>query len=469
MTSFFDHIKVYPKNYIKKPSSWFLLGLVIFIFFNSYLVWQVTNSQNLKIENANQQVLILRKNVQGGFSNSYLALSDLGLVNLNSSQSLNPGSTYIINSVVAVYPLDDNTKPFDRYYRSLGIVAKLDVKKASLIPVCNFDCFVLKQVNIFQNWTLKNYSQTFCQDNYLILQLIGSKGCQDGYALSLGLTLGEDGYFTKELKISFKKLGLTHLTAFSGMQTVLILALTEKLLINMKLNSNLRYILSLLVMLLIILIVGFSPPVLRSVLSVLISLSVLKFFGRRVSPYRCLVFSAVVMCVINPLYIMNISFQLSFVATLGVIISGIFETVNKKDDVKSSGQLNYLSKSLWSGFLQSGLCIIMTMPIIIQLGSSDWIVSLLTNIVFVPVLNFLTLFNYLLLIPYLNYIIAPILVLIQNITTNLIIEIAKYVPSSNIKIEFQWLDYSLYYGLIFGLCYSWYLFQSFRSSNNSSD
>ena len=230
MTSFFDHIKVYAQNYIKKPSSWFLLGLVIFIFFNFYLGWQVTNSQKFKIENTNKKVLIFRKNVQGGFSNSYLALSDLGLVNLNSSQSLNPGATYIINSVAAVYSLEDNTKPFDRYYRSLGIVAKLDVKKASLIPVCNFDCFILKQVNIFQNWALKNYSQTFCQDNYLILQLTGSKGCQDGYALSLGLTLGEDGYFTKELKTSFKKLGLTHLTAFSGMQTVLILALTEMLL-----------------------------------------------------------------------------------------------------------------------------------------------------------------------------------------------------------------------------------------------
>ena len=82
MTSFFDHIKVYAQNYIKKPSSWFLLGLVIFIFFNFYLAWQVTNSQKFKIENTNQKVLIFRKNVQGGFSNSYLAFSDFGLVNL---------------------------------------------------------------------------------------------------------------------------------------------------------------------------------------------------------------------------------------------------------------------------------------------------------------------------------------------------------------------------------------------------
>ena len=440
-------------NYLKKASSWFLIGLIFFICLNFYISFEIINSQKLKTKNYNKEILLLRKNVQGGFNNSYLALSDLGLVNISSVQTLNVGSSYLIKSLVVEYELNNNTKPFDRYYRSLGIIARLEVKSSTIVKNCNFGCLILQQVNIFQNWTLRNYGQTFCQDNYTILKGIGFNGCQDGYALSLGLILGEDGYFTKELKTSFKKLGLTHLTAFSGMQTVLILALLEKFLINMKLSSNFRYFLSLLAMLIIILLAGFSPPVLRSILSILISMSVLKFYGRIISPYRCLVFSGALMCLINPLYIINISFQLSFLATLGVILSGIFELREPQQGNSKINNLNSLSRNLWTGFLQSGLCIIMTMPIILQLGSSDWLISLLANIVFVPLLNFLTLFNYVLLTPYINYILAPILVVIQSLTTYLIIEIAKYAPNPNIKIDFQLIDYIFYYIFVFGGCY----------------
>lgn len=434
--------------YINKASTWFLFGLLFLLCLNSFFAIQKASNETLTPTQYTQTIQVVRRNIQGGFGNSYLALSNIGLVNLDSSQSLSVGYSYQVRADILEYKLNDPLKPFDKYYRSLGIMAKFKIKSTKPVVGCSMDCWIISQVNNFQNWNLRSFGQAFCIDNYSILKLVGQSGCQDGYALSLGLMFGEDGYFSKELKNSFRTLGLTHLTAFSGMQTVLILTLLENLLLKIKFGFNYRYFLALLVMLLIIFVVGFSPPVLRSILSVLISMSILKFFGRKLSPYRCLIYSGAIMLIFNPLYIVNISFQLSFVATLGVILSGIFET--------KTLELNTIAKSVWQGFLQSGFCIVMTLPIILQLGSGNWLLALVMNIIFVPILNFLTLFNYLLLLPGVGYLLAPVLVAIQAVVTQVIIIIASISPKSSLIFNFEFWDYIFYYGTIGLICLSYF-------------
>ncbi len=69
------------------------------------------------------------------------------------------------------------------------------------------------------------------------------------------------------------------------------------------------------------LLVGVDPPVLRALVMGSISLVALAY-GDRVDSFRILLFTAVVLTLLSPLsLIYDAGFQLSFLATLGILVS----------------------------------------------------------------------------------------------------------------------------------------------------
>ena len=75
---------------------------------------------------------------------------------------------------------------------------------------------------------------------------------------------------------------------------------------------------------------GFEPPVIRAwIMGSMVSW--VKYYGRSVDGFRALVFTALLMVIIWPYFLFSVSFQLSFLATLGLIVFGnsIVVTLNK--------------------------------------------------------------------------------------------------------------------------------------------
>lgn len=74
---------------------------------------------------------------------------------------------------------------------------------------------------------------------------------------------------------------------------------------------------------------GFEPPVIRAWIMGLIS-SFGSYLGRSVNALDALMLSALLMLSYNPAYFISLSFQLSFLATLGLVLYGdIFSTILK--------------------------------------------------------------------------------------------------------------------------------------------
>jgi competence protein ComEC len=117
---------------------------------------------------------------------------------------------------------------------------------------------------------------------------------------------------------AFRQAGLAHALAASGFQTSLILAAVLALANN--LPQRQKFLAGGLALLLFGGLSGFAPSVLRAVLMGFVSLAAL--VGKtRVKPIPTLLAIAVLMLLINPLWIEDIGFQLSFLATLGLIVS----------------------------------------------------------------------------------------------------------------------------------------------------
>jgi competence protein ComEC len=122
-----------------------------------------------------------------------------------------------------------------------------------------------------------------------------------------------------EVQDSFVRVGLAHALAASGFQVSLILNALLSL-TRGRLSSQGQFNLGLLLLLVFLGLTGFQPAVMRSVVmgvAVLIALRT----QRQVNPLNALLLAATLLLLINPLWIWDIGFQLSFLATLGLIVT----------------------------------------------------------------------------------------------------------------------------------------------------
>jgi competence protein ComEC len=135
--------------------------------------------------------------------------------------------------------------------------------------------------------------------------------------LMKGLILGEKVSFSKEFKQKFIDIGTIHIVALSGYNITIV---SEWI---MKLFSFLPFYLSIgigifSIMLFILMTGGASTAVRAGIMAVLVLIA--RATGRTYDVGRALLLTAVIMIALNPMILRyDVSFQLSFIATLAVI------------------------------------------------------------------------------------------------------------------------------------------------------
>jgi competence protein ComEC len=138
--------------------------------------------------------------------------------------------------------------------------------------------------------------------------------------LVTAMVLGADAVdIPFEIRDRFVRVGLAHALAASGFQVSLILnaliSLTHKRLSAVG-QSNLGAV----ALLIFLGLTGFQPAVVRSVvmgMAILIGLRT----NRQINPLSSLFIAGTLLLIINPLWIWDIGFELSFLATLGLIVT----------------------------------------------------------------------------------------------------------------------------------------------------
>ena len=136
--------------------------------------------------------------------------------------------------------------------------------------------------------------------------------------LLLGMSVGIDNlYEVPKFKKMLRDTGTIHVVVVSGYNVTLVYNTIIRLLGSPYKTKNLA--LGITATLLFSVVSGFEPPVVRAwVMGSIIALG--KFYGRKISALSVLLFTGLLMAITDPDYMYNLSFQLSFLATLSLIM-----------------------------------------------------------------------------------------------------------------------------------------------------
>ncbi|MEG5065830.1 ComEC/Rec2 family competence protein [Microcoleus sp. B3-A4] len=116
----------------------------------------------------------------------------------------------------------------------------------------------------------------------------------------------------------FVQAGLAHAIAASGTQVSMILALV--LALTRRFSKQLQFSFGVGALFLLVGLTGFEPSVCRAALMGFGTLFAL-VLSRQVKPLGLLLIAATILLLVNPLWIWDLGFQLSFLATLGLIVT----------------------------------------------------------------------------------------------------------------------------------------------------
>lgn len=152
-----------------------------------------------------------------------------------------------------------------------------------------------------------------------------------------GMLLGDKTGVPEEINESFRHVGLSHLFAVSGLHLSIWVGLFSYIKFRRNSFRVLMRIASALFILFFMSITGFTSSVFRAGVMTLVFLAA-QGFGRKADGVNSLGLAAVILCMINPYTCLELSFLLSFSATLGILICyKPIEVLGEKAQVKIKG------------------------------------------------------------------------------------------------------------------------------------
>lgn len=192
-----------------------------------------------------------------------------------------------------------------------------------------------------------------------------------------GLVLGMRSDLDVQIEHSFSELGLTHVLAISGLHVAVFVGSCLFVFRLLRLTRETSLVIVMILIPLYVVFTGASPSVVRAGM-----MSVLALIGLRQGWIKdglhLLAGALLAMLFFEPYYAMNVSFQLSFTVTAGLIIGVPL--------------LQKLWPVNWPGWLRSSLSVSITaqlvsFPLTIYYFNQISLLSLLANLVFVPFIS----------------------------------------------------------------------------------
>lgn len=175
---------------------------------------------------------------------------------------------------------------------------------------------------------------------YLTRYTINLSNSESGAMLS-ALLLGERDYLPDQLRLDFKRIGISHILALSGMHLAILSLGIGKALSFFGVKKKTRLAVISAFVLLYMALTGFSVSVVRAGLMLIISSSMF-LLSRSKDSLTSLSVAVFIICVIKPYAIMDISLWLSALATFGIIALGELKLTPKSKGKVSEWFNKYL-------------------------------------------------------------------------------------------------------------------------------
>ncbi len=228
------------------------------------------------------------------------------LVSLPRFPKIAYGDEIRIEAVIKIpEPFDTEygrTFAYDNYLRSQGIGYTAFVETSRTLGTDN-GSFIIAQLIEVKHALFRSLSRVMHEP-------FGS--------IARAMVFGDKSGIPKKLTQQFQTTGLIHIMVLSGYNiTIIAVALLS---ITKRFGKTFGIIISDVAIFAFLLMTGFTPTSTRAGIMGAIGLLALQSF-RKSDPLRALFLAGAVMAIINPLVIIqSVSFQLSFVATLGLIL-----------------------------------------------------------------------------------------------------------------------------------------------------
>ena len=280
--------------------------------------------------------------------------------------------------------------------------------------------FLVKSIKEYENIyfvELEDVKSTKIEDNFLekYLQTLFNRAEEDySYGIkniNRAILLGDNTIIRKDLKDKIRYIGLSHIFAMSGLHIALVIAIFYFIFKKTIKNKKVIEILLLVSITLYYISVKESPSFTRAYIMAIVYL-LGKLFYEKVDLGKTLFISAIVSSLINPTVIFSVSFQLSYGAMIAIIY--IFPYIRK---------INYKKLKILDYILFTTTIQIFLMPITVYYFNTIQFLSVISNLILLPLASFYIIVNYIALFLenfYLSFLLKPIVEILYKILIYLI-------------------------------------------------
>lgn len=311
------------------------------------------------------------KNLFIDLKNKNIKINKKALLNLYES-----GAEYFVPTVGNVIEIknikvkkllkdyeEDEVNGYELFLKSKGMEYILDV---------NINDIVISNIN-YKHVNISNMSY---KTKIYLEDFLDSTLDFENSDILKSIIFGNQGYLSKEKLNMFSKTGTAHIMAVSGLHVGLIVLVVDRFLKLIKIGKNSRLYFTIIILILYGYMVYFPVSILRAGIMYLLYV-IAYFLQRRYDSINALFFIAFILLIYRPMTIFSISFQLSFIATLSILLLSpiLNEKLNKRIGLLSS----LVSVTLAA---QIG-----TLPIMAYHFKQISIISLVTNLLIIPIIG----------------------------------------------------------------------------------
>jgi len=380
-----------------------VFGFSFFIYNHLYKVTEIEEIQGIVIEikekDSYNQIL-----VKSYFKKYYVYDSDKSPYRLGAKILVKGENVKIKKNQIA---MAFNYQEYLIHQKIVGVI------KASSIKVLsnNLSILVVKEkVNEYIN-------NNFDDENLMFLRAV---------------ILGDDTLITSEAQEGIRINGISHLFAISGLHIGLLIIIINYLLKKIKLEENKINLLISIFLFLYLIVTSFAASILRASLMWFLFF-INKKYNLKLKSLDVVSIIFLILVCINPFYIYNSGFILSFLVTFTIVL--LNPLIKDKSNVI---QILYISIASQ----------IVTLPIIINFNMEINIVSFLSNVLYINLFSIVLPISFLVLIfPFLNSIYNYLIVgFLKLVDFSSYINIGLKLPYFNINMTF------VYYALIAFIC-----------------
>ncbi|MEI7621727.1 MAG: ComEC/Rec2 family competence protein, partial [Candidatus Moraniibacteriota bacterium] len=250
-------------------------------------------------------------------------------------------------------------------------------------------------------------------------------------ALAVGILLGGSGGFSKEIQADFSRTGMTHIVAVSGYNVTIVAEYLILLGIFLGLWRKQAIWFAFFGIAAFVVMAGLPASAVRAGVMSGVLLWAMKN-GRLASCENAIIFAGAIMLALNPLLLRwDVGFQLSFLATLGIVLTSSFWEEKFVKENKALGISEAITLSLSAQ--------IFVLPIIAYNFQIVSLISLLANVFILPVIPLSMLLVFLvtlagLIFPPLSLVFAWLAYSLLTWEINLIRILAQF-PWASVSVE----------------------------------